>query len=262
MDSKKYNVKEFIISVLFFTWVPWLILVFSGKSVDSISSKLLIGLGGIAPAAVTGFLLKRYHSKIFVKDYFKRIVSLRFLKRKESGLILFPVFCMVISIVISVVFFEGSWSQITPTVSAKHLLLFVFFILLFGPLPEELAWRGYLLDGLSEKYNPFSASIIIGLVWGLWHLPLFFIEGYPLKDLASSGLFLLIYFGSLIPKSIIMTYIYYKTDRSIMTAILFHFLINFAGTYLDITMQTEFIQFILFILTSVVLLRSKQIFFA
>ena len=50
---------------------------------------------------------------------------------------------------------------------------FAIFILLFGPLPEEMAWRGYALDGLQSKWNALEASLILGIAWTIWHLPLF-----------------------------------------------------------------------------------------
>lgn len=51
------------------------------------------------------------------------------------------------------------------------------FWLFFGPAPEELGWRGYALDGLQARMNALFASLILGVVWSLWHLPLFFIKG-------------------------------------------------------------------------------------
>ena len=54
-----------------------------------------------------------------------------------------------------------------------------FFLYYFigGPFTEEYGWRGYALDRLQAKYNSLYTSLILGFIWGLWHLPLFFIEG-------------------------------------------------------------------------------------
>lgn len=56
-------------------------------------------------------------------------------------------------------------------------LPFAVFTLVFGPLPEEMAWRGYALDGLQIQWKALTASIALGAAWTVWHLPLFFIEG-------------------------------------------------------------------------------------
>jgi len=42
---------------------------------------------------------------------------------------------------------------------------FALFILVFGPLPEELAWRGYALDALQVKWNALTSSLILGVAW-------------------------------------------------------------------------------------------------
>ena len=46
------------------------------------------------------------------------------------------------------------------------------------PLPEEIGWRGYLLDRLQERWNALTASLVLGLVCWTWHLPLFVLPGY------------------------------------------------------------------------------------
>ena len=56
------------------------------------------------------------------------------------------------------------------------MILIGFFYIFFlrGPLGEELGWRGYALEKMQEKLNSYWSSLILGLVWSLWHLPLFF----------------------------------------------------------------------------------------
>ncbi len=46
-----------------------------------------------------------------------------------------------------------------------------------GPLSEKLGWRGYALPVLQKRYGWRVASLVIGAVWGGWHLPLFFVAG-------------------------------------------------------------------------------------
>jgi membrane protease YdiL (CAAX protease family) len=65
------------------------------------------------------------------------------------------------------------------------VLLFLFRELILGPLGEELGWRGFSLPRLLQRFNPFFASLILGAVWGVWHLPAFFISTLPQGSLAS-----------------------------------------------------------------------------
>jgi len=51
-------------------------------------------------------------------------------------------------------------------------------ILLASPLGEEPGWRGYAPPKLQCMVGPFRATILLGLVWALWHLPLFLVKGW------------------------------------------------------------------------------------
>jgi len=46
-----------------------------------------------------------------------------------------------------------------------------------GPLGEELGWRGFALPRMLTRWQPLAVSLILGLIWGVWHLPAFFIVG-------------------------------------------------------------------------------------
>ena len=50
-------------------------------------------------------------------------------------------------------------------------------LLIIGPLSEEIGWRGYALERLQTRWNALTSSLIVGLVWALWHLPLFMMVG-------------------------------------------------------------------------------------
>jgi membrane protease YdiL (CAAX protease family) len=90
-----------------------------------------------------------------------------------------------------------------------------------GPLGEELGWRGFALPRLLQSRNAFSASVILGLVWGLWHLPAFFISGLPQNQLSIPAF--LVGGTSL---SLLMTWVYQHTQGSVLLAVLIHWLSN------------------------------------
>jgi membrane protease YdiL (CAAX protease family) len=57
-------------------------------------------------------------------------------------------------------------------------------LIILGPLSEEIGWRGYALDRLQTKWNALESSLMVGLVWGLWHGPLFYMVGTSQHELA------------------------------------------------------------------------------
>jgi membrane protease YdiL (CAAX protease family) len=92
---------------------------------------------------------------------------------------------------------------------------------LWGPgLFEEIGWRGFALPYLQQRYSALTSSLIIGLVWALWHVP-FFVGAipFPWEDL--------VFFVPLvIVCSIIFTWVYNTTDGSLLAVILLHGAIN------------------------------------
>jgi membrane protease YdiL (CAAX protease family) len=98
-------------------------------------------------------------------------------------------------------------------------IITVFFI--GGPLQEEFGWRGYALDRLESKYNALSSSIIVGVLWSLWHLPSFFIPGTIHNKQPFYA-----FFTSVLLISILFTWLYNNSERSILVVLLFHTSIN------------------------------------
>lgn len=124
--------------------------------------------------------------------------------------------------------FEGAAELLASPLS---IVPFVAVVLLFGPLPEELGWRGYALDGLLERRSALAASLILGAVWALWHWPQFFMQGSYIGEAFPIGS-AIFWAGWVLPTvaySVMYTWIYHHTGRSILSAILFHFAANFWG---------------------------------
>jgi membrane protease YdiL (CAAX protease family) len=82
---------------------------------------------------------------------------------------------------------------------------------------EEWGWRGYALDRLQARWSPLVTSLILGLIWGAWHIPLFFIESTGQYHM-SMGLFLF----STLGMSILHTWVYNGAGRNLLAAWVFH----------------------------------------
>lgn len=114
---------------------------------------------------------------------------------------------------------------------------------MFGPIPEELGWRGYALDRLQVKHTALNASLILGMVWALWHLPLFFIEGTYQQRLGVGTWFFWNFMLSVAIGSVIQTWVFNNTNRSTLAAILLHFTGNFVGELFALSERAEIFSF-------------------
>jgi CAAX protease family protein len=94
----------------------------------------------------------------------------------------------------------------------------VLVVLVVG---EELGWRGYALPRLLERFSPLAASAVLGLLWGAWHLPTFFIPGTPQYGHSVPAFLLLT-----TAYSILLTWLWRPTMGSVLVATLAHGMIN------------------------------------
>jgi membrane protease YdiL (CAAX protease family) len=89
-----------------------------------------------------------------------------------------------------------------------------------GPVGEEFGWRGYALPRLQNKYGPIIASLVIGVIWGVWHIPDFYAPMGVLSSMVSAvGLiFIIPYTFTTIAQSLFMTWLYNKSKGSALIA--------------------------------------------
>lgn len=96
----------------------------------------------------------------------------------------------------------------------------MLFMLFLGPV-EEFGWRGVMLPLLQRRLAPIWAGLVLGLVWGLWHLPAFFVSGTP-----QSAWGLMPFVIGSVAVSVILAPLFNSSRGSILLAALFHFQLN------------------------------------
>ena len=90
-----------------------------------------------------------------------------------------------------------------------------------GPLGEELGWRGFALPRLLNGRSALSAGVILGIIWGVWHLPSFLIGGTPQNSM-SLPLFMI----GIVANSVLMTWTFKGTHGSVLATVLIHWTFN------------------------------------
>ena len=113
----------------------------------------------------------------------------------------------------------------------SQFLRLLVFVLITGPLCEELGWRGFALPRLLNRFSPFTASLILGVIWGVWHLPSFFLSGMVQKEM--SVVLFVIYTPCL---SILMSWVFQHTHGSVLSSVMIHYTVNICTAILGVTL--------------------------
>lgn len=116
---------------------------------------------------------------------------------------------------------------IKPGVTASMLLGQFIFTLFSGPLAEEAGWRGFALPRLQSKHNALLSSLMLGVVWCCWHIPLFFVPGS-----SQQGIPFPIYLMLVVTLAIYFTWLYNNTQGSLIITVLAHFSFNLSGGFI------------------------------
>jgi membrane protease YdiL (CAAX protease family) len=218
--ANRYQIVIFIILTFVFSWFPW--------------------YAGIAPEVMAmGPSIAAFILVLIVggKNGFMDLVRPFGRWRVGLGLWLVAIFGPGILYLIGLgvhLLFGGEAPPFTMIKEELNLIpLYLVMVVLMpwnGPIGEEFGWRGYALPKLQSKFGALMASLLIGVIWGIWHLPSFFApQGVIGAVYADVGLiFFVLYTLGTIANSIFMTWLYNKSKASALVAgIVWHAAINF-----------------------------------
>jgi len=112
-----------------------------------------------------------------------------------------------------------------PNFAPANQLLTIFLICVFtGALGEELGWRGTALPRQQARWNVLISSLILGVLWGLYHLPSFLLSGLPLQ-----GAPLIPFMLAALGITVLVAWTFNHTGGSLIPVFLYHFTFNFIG---------------------------------
>jgi membrane protease YdiL (CAAX protease family) len=261
MKKYKYRPVLFFVLAYLFTWMFWIPAVFVPENIGIIF--MLIGL--IAPAVISTIFVLASDSEALKQDLKNKIFG--FYKVKWQNVILaIIVFAMIIvaSILLSLLFGQ-SIEQFAFTEDFSFTgvgIAGAFITILVASIIEEVGWKGYCEDSIGDYMNWFWESMIFGVLWSLWHLPLLFIPGTYQAGLMVNPLYVANFFISGVPMGFIITWVYLVSDRSILACMVFHLFVNFMQEKIAMTPETKCMETIVAtIATIVIVLANKEMFF-
>lgn len=223
---RKNVILNYILLTFLVAWLSWfgLMLLINSKLVlpNSIIYNILYIFGGISPS-ITALIAIRGDSdskKRLRKEVFRFKTSILW----YLGIIVIPLILSVISWLLNLTIGGKNNDFLQKPI---YYIIPILPIMIIGGGLEEIGWRGLLLVKLIEKFSPLKSTIIISVIWGIWHLPLWFVKGVP-----QYGTNFIIFLLGVFSLSFLLTVLYVGT-RSIFLCILFHGLEN---AYLNIGM--------------------------
>jgi len=233
----------FFVAAFAWTWLFWGIGILTDANLETGEGFIYMPLGVIGPAVAGVVFVYLTRDRDGRRDYWKRIVDFRRIPGRWY-LVIFLFVPALNLLAASIDFLAGGdgpalGETVRNALTDPGALLMSILFASVIPFFEEMGWRGYVLDRLQEKGTALAASLILGVVWAVWHLPLFYIDGSYQAGLGvGTPTFWLFMFG-IVPLSLVFTWIYNHTGRSTLAVILFHAMVNFTGELIALTERAD-----------------------
>jgi membrane protease YdiL (CAAX protease family) len=243
--------KFFLLTYLIF----WVLFAITGAVIMLKAPKPIQTIMPIICAWSPTFAFLLMFKKIYPDLKLKEFIKQQFNTRVKISLLIVIIFIQTF-IFLAVSFSYSIVNNISVTsviASSASIIVFGFFNqLIRGPLGEEIGWRGYALNEMQKKFSPVVSSIILGVIWGFWHTPLWVVtSGYSGFDLVK---YMALFLISIIVVSIMIT-AFYNLNKNLMIPILIHQLLNFLSSLINTdTLQALYYMAPLYVITAIVLL--------
>ncbi|MFZ1947000.1 MAG: CPBP family intramembrane glutamic endopeptidase [bacterium] len=138
---------------------------------------------------------------------------------------LMPVIGLVLYLVLGISAKIALWKIATTMIALVPLNAIVVGIILgVGPLGEEMGWRGFLQSHLQGRARPITVALVVGLVWALWHLPVFRFAEF--RNGLDWSHFVVLYPISTILTAFAMGHLWRWSNGSLFIAMCFHAVLN------------------------------------
>ncbi len=266
IPNYKYKPEVYFSAAFIITYALWFAGAYFSFQDDSGLYMLLMLPGLMAPFLISLFMIFTSKNSDLKRDFINRLINLRLIKPKTlPALVLIMPFSILVSIFLSIPF-GGSTSQFqfAEGFSFSSGFVPVLLLLLMAASFEELGWRGYAFDSLQSRYTYFTASIVFSILWSLWHFPLIFVNNSYQYEIFHENIWYGVnFFISIIPMGVIISWICIKNGKSVLAAILFHFIINMSQEVLAITQFTKCIEtVVLAVVAAVIIASDKEMFFS
>ena len=218
---KQHSLAAYFILAFTGSWLIWGLMIASAQRIVSIPFNwwLLGAFGPLAAALIiTGIAGGRAGVRELVERMFRWRVGIRWILITLLG----PIALFALAVII-LRFSGGVWPDIGRHMAYSELgwvgAWFLFALLALG---EESGWRGFALPRLQARRSALSASLILGVLWVLWHLPIFWFHPGMMQIMQMGAVAAIIWIIGILTMSVLFTWLYNSARGSILMVALAH----------------------------------------
>ena len=237
------------------SWAIWLAMVAGSISIGTPIGAAL-NIVAMAGPTIAALILAGRAGRATLQGLLEGFSLTRLSRRWLAVAFILPLAMVAMAIAISVLAFGASTPIITVAVIGAIAVEYVRVFVLGGP-QEELGWRGYALPRLQVGLSAWRAALLLGLVWGLWHLPLYFVPGTGQQETAAASGVVFAFVAFVIwtmGLSVLFTWLFNETRGSVLVVMVLHASVN-VGSFVPAAIgSTGAASFLYAILTWIVAL--------
>ncbi len=221
--ARPFPLMYFVIAFVF-TGFLWTLAALGARDVIPTLPGLTV-IGTLGPLVAAVILTAQESGRAGLRSLLGRIVRWRVAPVWYGVVLLGPILLYLVGLALEVIFLSGRPPSLGALIGVLPTLVIVaVYMVVFVALGEEVGWRGYALPALQARYGALVSSVILGVLWALWHLPVFFNP-----DTHYSNLPFVIQLAFQIPVAILFTWVFNSTGGSVLMAILLHAVLNASG---------------------------------
>jgi uncharacterized protein len=207
----RHRLVAFFVIAFLLSWYPWIIALSRGQT---------SGPNPLGPFVAATIMTAIVSGRAGLREFFSRLVRWHVGAKAYAIVFLTPIVICLVAVGVTLLVANPPPYPLSIDKLCEVPERFLFIFLFIG-LGEEPGWRGFALPELQKAYSPVGASLILAPIWSIWHLPLVGTE-FPWPIVPA---FLLSLFGA----TFMLTWLFNRTNGSVLLPMLFHTTVNSVG---------------------------------
>lgn len=225
ITNKKQNTLYVTYTYIFF----WLFFLLTGSTLlwlgEGMIFMIMMSLCSWTPTIAFFVLFKKLYPNSSIRYFYKNAFKKRINWKMILVTVAVQLFISIASVSI-VIFTKGVSLYNLLDLSPQTIIMGVLLTFIQGATGEETGWRGFLQPSVERNFCVIKASLIVGIIWGFWHTPLWLTSGYSGMQLLQ---YIFVFLVSIISLSIVIG-ICYNRSKNLFVPICIHFIFNFIST--------------------------------